>query len=49
VPLFEFVCCFKNRVATLGSFLGLTFPPIELKLGVLPILVIEKKRKIENK
>jgi hypothetical protein len=48
VPLFEFVSCFKNRAKTLGISLGHTFHPIELKLGVLPILFIENQIKIQK-
>jgi hypothetical protein len=35
-----------NHAENLGISLGHTFHPIELKLGVLPILVIENQRKI---
>jgi hypothetical protein len=48
VPLFEFISCFKNHAETLGISLGHTFHPIELKVGVLPILVIENKKKIQK-
>jgi hypothetical protein len=44
--LFEFVSCFMNHAENLGISLGHTFHPIELKLGVLPILAIEIHRKI---
>jgi hypothetical protein len=44
--LFEFVSCFTNHAENLGISLGHTFHQMELKLGVLPILVIENQRKI---
>jgi hypothetical protein len=37
-----------NRAKTLEISLGHTFHPIELKLGVLPILVIENHRKLQK-
>jgi hypothetical protein len=49
VLLFEFVSCFKIHAKTLRISLGHTFHPIELKLRVLPILVIQNQRKIQKK
>jgi hypothetical protein len=43
VPLFEFMSCFKIRAKTLQISLGHTFHPIEVKLGVLPILVLQNQ------
>jgi hypothetical protein len=52
VPVFKFVSCFKICAETLQISLGNTFHPIDLKLGVVPILVIQiqiKIQKIESK
>jgi hypothetical protein len=48
VPLFKFVSCFKIHAKILQISLGLTFHPIELKIGVLFILVIQNQRKIQK-
>jgi hypothetical protein len=36
--------CFKFRAENCGICIGHTFYPIELKLGVVPILVIENEK-----
>jgi hypothetical protein len=41
--------CFKICAETLQLSLGHTFHPIEIKLGVLPILVIQNQRKMNKK
>jgi formaldehyde-activating enzyme involved in methanogenesis len=41
--------CFKIRAKTLRISLGHTFHPIEPKLGVLPMAVIQNQRKIKNR
>jgi hypothetical protein len=40
--------CFKIRAKTLQISLGHIFHPIELKLGVLPILVVQIKEKYKK-
>jgi hypothetical protein len=42
--LYSNLSCFKIRAKTLRISLGHTFHPIEVKLGVLPILVILNQR-----
>jgi hypothetical protein len=49
MPLVEFVSCFKKHVKTLKISLGHTFLPIELKVGVVPILVIQNYRKMQKR
>jgi hypothetical protein len=41
--------CFNIHTEYLRISLGYTFHPIELKLGMLPILVIQNLRKIQKK
>jgi hypothetical protein len=48
VPLFKFVSYFKFRAENLRNSPGHTIHPIERKLGVLPILVIQNHRKIQK-
>jgi hypothetical protein len=40
--------CFKIRAKTLQISLGHIFHPIELKLGVLPILVVQIREKYKK-
>jgi hypothetical protein len=39
---------FKFHAENCGISIGHTFCPIELKIGVLPILVIQNQEKIKN-
>jgi hypothetical protein len=41
--------CFKFCVEDCGISIGHTFYPIELKIGVLPILVIQNQKNNKNR
>jgi hypothetical protein len=41
--------CFKFHAGNYGISISHTFSPIELKIGVLPILVIQNHKNIENR
>jgi hypothetical protein len=40
--------CFKFCAINCGIFIGNTFCPIEMKIGVLPIHVIQNQKKISK-
>jgi hypothetical protein len=40
--------CFKFHAKNCGIFMGHTFCPIELKIGVLPIKVMQNQKKYQK-
>jgi hypothetical protein len=44
IPNLESGWCFKFRAKNCGIFVAHTFCPIELKIGVLPVLVKQNKK-----